>query len=147
MLFYKLHLRPRSIFGASVEIVLQADILDNGKIENTYQNKCHLEKSRTKSPRQHNSARQICHPAYARGTHNPNSRPILTIVKYRVDSHNAVAAHGTMLQADVERTTEFIEIAEKNLMATADLAQEVDSHAKKINAYEIGELTLAQNKH
>ena len=147
-----------------------------------------------------NSARQICHPAYAWRTNNPNSRPILTIVKskrqsfpnnnarqnpnnvsgtlryllkkdqtvrreirgyleskqggrgaksytrlenipnhhialeariaelekFHADSHNAIAAHGTMLQANVEKTEEFIVLTERN--------EEVDSHAMKINA-------------
>ena len=71
---------------------------------------------------------------------------IAELEKFRVDSHIAITAHGTMIKINNGKAAEFIVITERNEAQVTVLAEEVDSHAKKINGYENGKLSAAQLK-
>ena len=46
----------------------------------------------------------------------------------------------------LDSAVEFIETTEKNQMVMADLAYEMDRHAKKINEYENGKRSIARKE-
>ena len=51
-----------------------------------------------------------------------------------------------MLKTIVSKANKFIDVTTANEMQAAALAEEMHTHAKKINEYENGKLTVAQQQ-
>ena len=71
---------------------------------------------------------------------------IAELEKFRIETHNEVTSQGIMLQANVAKKCEFIDVTTVNQMQVEALADEVHTHTQKINEYENRKLTLTQQQ-